>query len=84
MSNRLKELITIIILFALALSIAFISKKHVHDISKMSTNFAQILAEILAFILVLPQVIFQLTSGPHRRDIKSVFIRNFTPFYFII
>ena len=86
MSNRYKEFFAIIavLLFALLISILVSHFNTNGEIN--SVDFAQILAELLAVIFVLPQVIIQLTLRPQRGDIKSIFsgFIRFYLFYYII
>lgn len=83
-SNRLQEFCLIVFILIIAFLIALIScKSSIPKPPQLSQNFAQILAEILAIIFILPQVIIQLTLRPQRRDIKSVFA-GLIPLYFII
>lgn len=81
MSNRCQEFFVILVIISVTFLIsAYSSMFLVMKPHELSQGFAQILAEIVAIIFVLPQVIIQLTLKPQRKDIKAVFA-GFIPFY---
>ncbi len=83
MIKRLNEIIIILVLLATALIIAYFANPCMEqDHQDINRNFAQILAEILAVIFVLPQVIIQLTVQPQNKDIKAIFSGTI-PGYFL-
>ena len=77
--NRL-EIITIILIFIFTLIISIILEPYIENLHERSLDYAQILAEIIAFVFILPQVIIQLSIISRREDVKSVF-SGCIPFY---
>jgi len=83
LNNRYQEFIAIVLIISIAFMISFYSCKSSEiNPQKLSQDFAQILAEIVAIIFVLPQVIIQLTLKPQRKDVRAIFA-GFIPFYFL-
>ncbi|MBN1153424.1 hypothetical protein JXB12_00735 [candidate division KSB1 bacterium] len=82
MKNRIYELIAILLILLTSACLSYFIISCIDEPKTMSQNFAQILAEIIAFIFVLPQVIIQLALKPHQKDVKTVFA-GCIPIYFI-
>ncbi len=85
MNNKSQEILYIFLVlflsFAISILICYVLKFEPDEMSVQ--NLAQILAEILSVIIVLPQVIIQLTARPHRRDLSSVFSGRILFYYAI-
>lgn len=82
MSNRIRELLVILLVLIITfLTAAFSCLSDAINPKSAGSNYAQILTEILGIIFVLPQVIIQLTLKPQRKDIGEVFAGS-VPFYF--
>ncbi|MDW7681225.1 MAG: hypothetical protein SCK70_11715, partial [bacterium] len=82
--NRKCELLAMGACLLFALLMSLLIARYQHETIESSMDYAQILAEILAVIFVLPQVIITVSLRPQRGDIRSVFLSGLTPFYMVI
>lgn len=78
---RKNEIIMIVDFLLLAVFLSLLIPFHTNQFQRLSQNYAQILAELIAFVFILPQVIIQLALNPHQKDVKTAFA-GCIPFYY--
>ena len=78
---RKHEICTIVAVILVAGFSSLFIALHTVQLQNLSQNYAQILAELIAFVFILPQVIIQLALNPHQKDVKTAFA-GCIPFYY--